>query len=221
MYNNNKIVSWKQIELSKKEHNILTWRCPLVEHEETLEALILLPCSLGSSSWFLWIDGTASTFKAVLGINGVPGIDINLFSKSSALKCSEHSREFAVGDHRFVRTKLAHSHLRFFSDSLSLGNLWSLMFLEASGTFEHPPVTHLYGIFSFETRHKLKKNTRIVKNYCLMFTTTKLMLCESVLLLLRHWSRTSSPQSAQPNKHRKPKTCSFTTFCALGKYQKR
>lgn len=116
MYNNNKIVSWKQIELSKKEHNILTWRCPLVEHEETLEALILLPCSLGSSSWFLWIDGTASTFKAVLGINGVPGIDINLFSKSSALKCSEHSREFAVGDHRFVRTKLAHSRLRFFSD---------------------------------------------------------------------------------------------------------
>ena len=97
----------------------------------------------------LCMVGTASFFNSARLTKGVPGTVINGLSKSSDLKCSEQSREFAVGDHfaRFVRTNATQSRRLFLSKSLSSGNLWRPILWEGSGRFEQPPATHLLGIF--------------------------------------------------------------------------
>ena len=130
----------------------LTLRCSLVELEAHGSLLFFFVVFERWSA--AWIVGTASPFRTNRLEKDVPGKSTKGLSKHSGLKCFEQSREFAVGDHfaHFVHTKFTQSLHHFFSESSdSEGNLWRAMFLEASGTFEQPPATHLYGIFATST----------------------------------------------------------------------
>ena len=72
--------------------------------------------------------------------------------KSSFAKCAEQMLETEVGSHfaRLSWTKPTHSLRLLFASGLSSpakGIKWSEMPCLASATLEHPPTTHLFGIF--------------------------------------------------------------------------
>ena len=83
-----------------------------------------------------------------------PGNAAKHRTKSSGLKWAEQILELIVGSHlaRLVFTNSIHFLLLFFASTLwSLENeiLCSAIPFWASGTFEQPPATHLYGIITY------------------------------------------------------------------------